>query len=82
MVGHNQMSLSQRMADEQPALVDVQIASMQADLDEIKVTLAAIKETLVNTQGIVQKVAAEVMPTIDSLMKSPMLKMLLPKDKR
>jgi len=76
------MSLSQRMADEQPALVDVQIASMQADLDEIKVTLAAIKETLVNTQGIVQKVAAEVMPTIDSLMKSPMLKMLLPKDKR
>lgn len=79
MVGDNQMTSH---VDEQPALVDVQITAMQADLDEIKETLAAIKEAMVNTETVVRKVAAEVMPTIESLMKSPMLKMLMPKDKR
>lgn len=79
MVGDNQMTSH---VDEQPALVDVQITAMQADLDEIKETLATIKEAMVNTETVVRKVAAEVMPTIESLMKSPMLKMLMPKDKR
>lgn len=62
--------------------VERKIFELETQLKEIKETLAAIKQTLVNTEGIVQKVAAEVMPTIDSLVKSPMLKMLLPKGKK
>ena len=58
------------------ALVDIQIQKIQEDIDEIKETLAFIKDTIVNADTTITKVAGEVMPTINDLMQSPMLKML------
>jgi hypothetical protein len=49
-----------------------QLIGMRADLD-------FIRETLVKADTTISKVSAEVMPTLDSLLKSPMLKMLMPK---
>ena len=61
---------------------DVKIEMVENELRIIREQLDAIKQTMVNTEAIVQKVASEVMPTLDSLMKSPMLKMFLPKEKK
>jgi hypothetical protein len=46
------------------------------ELQEIKETLTFIKTTMVNADTTISKVAAEVMPTINGLMESPMIKML------
>jgi arsenate reductase-like glutaredoxin family protein len=43
---------------------------------EMRETLNFIKETLVKADTTITKVAAEVMPTINQLMESPMIKML------
>lgn len=56
--------------------METRILDIQADLTEMKETLAFIKSTMVNADTTITKVAAEVMPTINSLMESPMLKML------
>lgn len=61
---------------DQPALIDVQIQQLQNDVDEIKATLDFIKGTIVKADTTITKVASEVMPTINSLMESPMIKML------
>ncbi len=55
---------------------------IEGELADIKETLAFIKETIVKADNTITKVANEVQPTIDGLLKSPMLKMLMPKDKR
>lgn len=55
--------------------------TLEIELREIKTTLEFIKDTIVNADRTISKVANEVMPTLDGLMKSPMLKMLLPKSK-
>lgn len=52
------------------------IAVLESDIAEIKETLAFIKNTLIKADTTIAKVAAEVMPTINGLMESPMLKML------
>lgn len=52
------------------------IMALESDLSEIKETLTFIKDTIVNADTTITKVAAEVMPTINELMQSPMLKML------
>ena len=52
------------------------IMALEADMAEIKNTLDSIKEVLVKADDTITKVAAEVMPTINGLMESPMLKML------
>lgn len=66
----------------EPVLIDVQIQMIQEDLTEMKQTLAFIKENIVRGADVIEKVGKEVMPTVDALTKSPMLKMLLPKEKK
>jgi hypothetical protein len=56
-----------------------QLADMEASLLIMRRQLDAISETLIKADTTITKVAAEVMPTIEGLMKSPMLKMLMPK---
>lgn len=58
------------------ALVDVQLTSMQLQLDEIKETLDFIKETIVRADTTIEKVAAEVTPTLNQVLESPLLRML------
>jgi hypothetical protein len=55
---------------------DERINAIEADLKEIKETLAFVKDTMVNADTTITKVAGEVMPTINELVNSPMLKML------
>ena len=61
------------MSDDQ---FTAQLAALEAELKDIKVTLAFIEEQIVKSSNVIDKVSAEVMPTINSLMESPMLKML------
>jgi chemotaxis regulatin CheY-phosphate phosphatase CheZ len=61
--------------------IDDQIADLAFQIAEMKETLDFVKEHIVKSAATIEKVGAEVMPTLDSLMKSPMLKMLLPKGK-
>jgi hypothetical protein len=56
--------------------IDDKIDDLQKELTEIRETLEFIKTTMVNADTTITKVAAEVMPTINSLMESPMIKML------
>lgn len=69
--------------------VDDRITRIQDELSDIRLTLNEIHQYVVDTREdmttakvTIDKVASEVMPTIDNLLKSPMLKMLLPKDKK
>ena len=64
------------MDTNQVAEFDLRLKTVETDIGEIKETLSFIKDTLVNADGTISKVAAEVMPTINELMQSPMLKML------
>lgn len=45
-------------------------------LVQIERRIANMEAKMESTEAVIQKVAAEVMPTIDELIKSPMLKML------
>lgn len=49
---------------------------VKAELDDISTTLAFIKDTMIRADSTIAKVAEQVMPTLDELMKSPMLRML------
>jgi hypothetical protein len=62
---------------DEAALLD----GIQKQLDEIKETLSFIKETMVKADATITKVADQVEPTIDGLLKSPLIKMLMPKGK-
>jgi uncharacterized coiled-coil protein SlyX len=55
---------------------DEQFAKLEAEIAECKVTLEFIKDTIVKADTTITRVAAEVMPTINELTNSPMLKML------
>jgi prefoldin subunit 5 len=52
------------------------IGGIEKDLDEIKATLDEIREYIVRADKTIATVAEQVMPTIDQLTKSPLLKML------
>jgi hypothetical protein len=72
-------------ADEESVLsdeMDTRLYKIEKELVECKAMLVAISETLVKADTTITKVAAEVMPTLDGLLKSPMLKMFLPKEKK
>lgn len=69
--------------------VEDRITRIQDELSDIRLTLNEIHQYVMDTREdmtaakvTIDKVASEVMPTIDNLLKSPMLKMLLPKDKK
>ncbi len=49
---------------------------IELELMEIKATLDFVKETIVKADTTITTVAAEVMPTVNDLMSSPILKML------
>lgn len=51
-----------------------QIDNMEKELEEVHKELQFIKETIVKADTTIAKVAAEVMPTVNSLMEHPMLK--------
>jgi len=56
---------------------DVRLRKIEDDLENIAETLAFIKETIVKADTAIAKVASEVMPTVNGLAESPMLKMLM-----
>lgn len=55
---------------------DERIDRLEKQFDEIHDMLSFISETMVKADTTITKIAAEVMPTINGLMESPMLKML------
>ncbi len=64
------------MTPEQEHDFVTRLNNIELQLGEMEETLAFIKETMVKADGTITKVAAEVMPTLNSVMESPMLKML------
>lgn len=62
--------------------VNNRLIQVEDDLRMIKGTLEFIETHIVKATDTIDKVSAEVMPTIDLLMKHPMLKMLMPKEKK
>lgn len=55
---------------------DERIAAIESDLNDIKETLDFIKATIVKADTTITTVAEQVMPTVNELINSPMLKML------
>ncbi len=55
------------------------ITAVEVQLEEIRETLAFIKETIVKADTTISAVAEQVMPTVNMLMDHPMLKMLVGK---
>jgi hypothetical protein len=67
------------MADIMDSLPDdslFRLAEIENDLKEIKETLEFVKATIVKADTTITNVADQVMPTVNDLMKSPLLKML------
>lgn len=56
-------------------LVDERFKAIEDDLHEIKGTIDFIRDTVVKADTAITTIAAEVKPTLDSLMEHPMLKM-------
>ena len=61
--------------------LDSRITSIENDLAEIKSTLESSKTVLVKADDTITKVAGEVMPAIQGVIDSPMLKMFVGKKK-
>lgn len=57
-------------------LFDEQLTHIESELAEIRKDLTFIRDHIVKADATISLVAEQVMPTIDELMKSPMLKML------
>jgi hypothetical protein len=57
------------------------IMQIKADIRDMKATLEFLKTTVISADTTITKVAADVMPTLNSVMESPMLKMLVGKKK-
>lgn len=55
---------------------ETRIDAIDKELAEIRITLGFIKEHIVSADDTIKKVAAEVMPTLNQVMQSPMLRML------
>lgn len=60
---------------------DLRLDRIEKDLVEIKETLTLVKETMLRADGAIANIAGQVMPTIEELSKSPLLKMLGMKSK-
>jgi uncharacterized coiled-coil protein SlyX len=56
--------------------VDTRLTDLGTELAEIKATLEEVREYIVRADKTIATVAEQVMPTIDQLTKSPLLKML------
>ena len=56
--------------------VDEQLESLTQEIAEIKKTLDFIRETIVKADTTISTVAEQVMPTVNSLLESPMVRML------
>lgn len=56
--------------------LDDRFMVLEHELAEIKETLEFIKATIVKADGTITTVAEQVMPTLNDVMKSPLLKML------
>jgi hypothetical protein len=56
--------------------IDQRLWAIEQELKEIRLMLDNIGQTLVTADTTIQKVAAEVMPTLNQVMESPMLRML------
>ncbi len=56
--------------------VDEQLESLTQEIAEIKETLDFIRETIVKADTTISTVAEQVMPTVNSLLESPMVRML------
>jgi len=69
------MSLARGLTESEWA-AEERLASIESDLKEIKETLDFIKATIVQADSTITKVAADVMPTLNQVMTSPMLRML------
>lgn len=85
----DQVSITSPQFDPDPDYWDKRIMQVENDLREIKDMLNTIRSMVEDTQSdirlsktVIDKVAAEVMPTINSLMESNMIKMLMPKGKK
>jgi hypothetical protein len=55
--------------------VEERLAIIDRELNEIKDTLAFIRDTIVKADTTITTVATQVMPTIEEVMKSPIMKM-------
>jgi len=83
------MSITSPQFDPDPDYWEKRIMAVEDTLHEIKDSLDRIyilvgdtREDIHASKAVIDKVAAEVMPTVNSLMESPMLKMLMPKGKK
>jgi hypothetical protein len=83
------MSITGPQFDPDPDYWEKRVMQVEDDLREIKDLLNTLRSMVEDTQSdirlsktVIDKVAAEVMPTVNSLMESPMLKMLMPKGKK
>lgn len=56
--------------------MDERLDSIERELSEIKATLDFIRDTIVKADTTITTVAEQVMPTVNSLLDSPMVKML------
>lgn len=56
--------------------IECDLTEIESDLAEIKSELAFIKEMLVRADTTIATIAQQVMPTIEEISKSPLLKML------
>lgn len=52
------------------------MARLESEIADIKETLDFIKDTIVKADATITSVSEQVMPTVESLLKSPMIKML------
>jgi len=52
------------------------LTKIEQDLAEIRETLTLVKDTMLKADAAIATIAAQVMPTIDQLTKSPLIKML------
>lgn len=64
------------------AQIEDMIEQLQTDINEIKGELKFIRDTIVKADTTITTVGDQVMPTINELLNSPMLKMLMPKAKK
>lgn len=53
-----------------------QLAEIEQQLTEMRQDLAIVFETINKAETVIARVGDEVMPTLDKIIKSPMLKML------
>lgn len=80
------MSITSPQFDADPDYWEKRVMAVEDTLNEIQNTLINIRSLVEDTQSdirlsktVIDKVAAEVMPTVNALVESPMLKMFMPK---